>query len=301
MTKVVLASNAFRAGVRIAAGCLGALAGGASVRAQSFVTTINTAVVWQDNATDADRADGCLEAWQLLASATTMQRHTVSRDDALLIGATFASEAWSPYSGLDQLTAGPCVGWRHKFGLGAYAPAVRLDLAGAGIAARESARTGWQGQAALGFGQRFTEALRLDFGADLTRTDTHAAVFTRTTGGLAAEMSYDFMSRWRLKTRLGWRNGDVVSYSRAAWTYWGWQPANGYSYASTTPPLLVRTFDDPYLAYRTRAHTWSYTAGVSPAIGRNTALTFQIERAETSNATARYVNNLYSVGLAHQF
>jgi len=55
----------------------------------------------------------------------------------------------------------------------------------------------------------------------------------------------------------------------------------------------VRTFDDPYLAYRIRAHTWSYTVGVSPAIGRNTALTFQIERAETSNATARYVKQLY--------
>jgi hypothetical protein len=114
-------------------------------------------------------------------------------------------------------------------------------------------------------------------------------------------MSYDFTSRWRLKARLGWRNGDVVSYSRAVWTYWGWQPANGYGYASTTPWLLVHTFDDPYLAYRVRAHTWSYRVGVSPAIGRNTALTFQIERAETSNATARYVNDLYSVGLAHQF
>ena len=301
MTKVVLASTAFRAGVRMAAGCLGALAGSALARAQPFVTTINTAVVWQDNATDAARADGCLEAWQVLASATAMQRHTLSRDDALLIGATLASEAWSPYSGLDQLTAGPCVEWRHKFGLGAYAPAVRFDLAGAGIAARESARTGWQGQAALGFGQRFTEALRLDFGADLTRTDTHAAVFTRTTRGLATEMSYDFTPRWRLKTRLGWRNGDVVSYSRAAWTYWGWQPANGYSYAPTTPWLLVHTFDDPYLAYRIRAHTWSYSVGVSPAIGRNTALTFQVERAETSNAAVRYINNLFSVGLAHQF
>ncbi len=301
MTKVFFASTAFRASARILAGCLGALAGSAGARAQSFVTTINTAVVWQDNATDVDRADGCLEAWQLLASATAIQRHTLSRDDALLLGATVASEVWSPYSGLDQLTAGPCIGWRHKFGLGAYAPVVRFDLAGAGIAARETVRAGWQGQASLGFAQRFTEALRLDFGADLARSDTHAEVFTRTTGGLAAEMSYDFTPRWRLKTRLGWRNGDVVSYYRAAWTYWGWLPANGYSYASTTPPLLVHTFGDPYLAYRIRAHTWSYSVGVSPAIGRNTALTFQIERAETSNATVRYVNDLFSVGLAHQF
>ena len=301
MTKIVLAFTAFRTGVRMVAGCLGALAGSASVCAQSFVTTINTAVVWQDNATDADRANGCLEAWQVLAGATAIQRHTLSRDDALLIGAALASEAWSPYSGLDQLTAGPCIGWRHKFGLGAYAPAVRLDLAGAGIAARESARTGWQGQATLGFGQRFTEAMRLDLGADLTRTDAHAAVFTRTTGGLTAEMSYDFTPSWRLKTRLGWRNGDVVSDSRATRTYLGWQPANGYSYAATTPWLLVHTFDDPYLAYRIRAHTWSYSVGVSPAIGRNTALTFQVERAETSNAAVRYINNLFSVGLAHQF
>ena len=301
MTKVVLASTAFRAGARILVGCLGALAGYVGVRAQSLVTTINTAVVWQDNATNADPANGCLEAWQVLASATAIQRHTLARDDALLIGATVASEAWSPYSGLDQLTAGPCVGWRHKFGLGAYAPALRFDLAGAGIAARETIRAGWQGQASLGFGQRFTEALRVDFGADLLRTDTHAEVFTRTTGGLAAEMNYDFTPRWRLKARLGWRNGDVVSYSRAVWTYWGWQPASGYSYASSTPWLFVHTFDDPYLAYRVRAHTWNYTVGVSPAIGRNTALTFQIERAETSNATTRYVNNLYSVGLAHQF
>jgi hypothetical protein len=261
-------------------------------------------VVWEDNVTNTTSAGGRLPAWMLAVSAADEVRRPLTRDTALYFGGEVAGDLCLDYHGLDDLTAGPHLALVQKFGLGAYAPLVRFEAAIAGLAARESARSGWNSRLALHWGRRCTEALRLDLSGEWSRTDARAEVFTKTAGGLATEVAYDFNERWRVKARVGWRNGDVVSYYRAYWTPWGWEPAgfSGYSYGySSGPSRLVDTFDEPYLAYRLRAHTWSYAATLSPAVGPNTALVLAYEYCVTESSAARYVNQLLSAGIAHRF
>ena len=261
-------------------------------------------VVWEDNVTNTTAAGGRLSAWMLAVNASDEMRRPLTRDDALYLGGDVASNLCLDYHELDDLAAGPHLALLHKFGLGAYAPALRLDTAVAGLAARDSARSGWSSRVALNWSRRFTEALRLDLNGDLTRTNAHADVFTTSTRALAADLAYDLNDQWRFKARVGWRHGDVVSYSRAYWTAWGWAPDgyNGDSLGySSAPSRLVDTFKQPYLAYRVRAHTWSYAATLSPALGPNTALVLSYEYCATENSSARYVNQLLSAGVAHRF
>ena len=262
-------------------------------------------VFWQDNVTNTTSDGGRLSAWTVAVNAADEWRQPLALNDALYYGGEVAGDACLSYPRLDQLSAGPKLALVHKFGLGAYAPLLRLDAAVAGISARQSMRSGWTERMSLGWSRRFTEALQLGLGGEWVRTDTHASTFSTTSTGLAAEATYDFTDVWRGKIHLGWRNGDVVSYYRAVWTYWGWQPAGyygssgGYDYGSGG--RRVDTFDEPYLAYRLRAHTWSVGAALSPAIGPNTSLVFSCEFSQTENADSRYLNQVVSAGVAHRF
>jgi len=262
-------------------------------------------VAWQDNVTNTTSDGGRLAAWMVVVKAADEWRQPLDRDDALYFGADVAGNACLSYPRLDDLTAGPRLALLHKFGLGAYAPLVRLEAAVAGIAARQSMRSGGNGRVSLGWSRRFTEALQLGLGGEWVRTDTHASTFSTTSTGLAAEATYDFTDVWRGKIRLGWRTGDVVSYYRAVWTYWGWQPAGYYgdsgSYGYGSGGRLVDTFDEPYLAYRLQAHTWSVSAALSPALGPDTSLVFSCEFSQTENADSRYLNQVVSAGVVHRF
>jgi len=263
-------------------------------------------VAWQDNVTNTTGDGGRLAAWMLAVKGAEEWRQPLARDDALYYGGNLAADACLSYPRLDDLTAGPTLALVHKFGLGAYAPLVRLETAVAGIAARQSMRSGWNGRVTLEWSRRFTEALQLALDGDWVRTDAHTDVFSTTTGGLTAEATYDFTDVWRAKVHFGWCNGDVVSYYRAVWTAWGWQPA-GYDGASGSyrygsgDGRLVDTFGDPYLAYRVRAHTWSVGAALSPAVGPNTALVLSYEWSQTENVDVRYRNQVVSAGVVHRY
>ena len=269
-----------------------------------YGAAVTALAIWQDNVTNTTPAGGRLPAWMLSVLASDELRRELPDDNAFFIGGNLESEACLDYHGLNSATAGPTVGFQHKFGLGAYVPTLRLDLAAGGIAATESARAGWSDKATLSLGQRFTEALRLDLTGEWSRTDTRDEIFANAATVLAAALACDLNDRWRLKAGVRWRNGGVVSYYRAQWTAWGWAPSGygGYGGEYDYPDgRLVTTFDRPYLAYRLYADTLSYAVALSPALGPNTALVFTGEFSVTENQTVRYVNHLISAGVTHRF
>jgi hypothetical protein len=264
---------------------------------------ITALAVWQDNVTNTTPAGGRLPSWMLAVLASDELRRGLPDDNAFFIGGNLASEVRLDYHGLDSVTAGPTVGFQHKFGLGAYVPILRFDMAASGIAAAEAGRAGWSETAKLSLGQRFTEVLRLDLAGEWCRTNTRDDIFGSAATVLTADLACDLNDRWRLKTGVHWRNGDVVSYYRAQWTPWGWAPSGNGSYGDYgyTEGRLVATFDQPYLAYRLHADTLSYAVTLSPALGPNTALVLSGEISVTENQTMRYLNHMISAGVTHRF
>jgi hypothetical protein len=205
------------------------------------------------------------------------------------------------FSGLDSISAGPRLEIRHKIGLGPYAPLVSVGLEADAAAFSDSGRSNVDIAAVARFSQRLDEALQLVVDARVCATEANHEVYSGSYASLGATLNWDIDEIWRLSVKGAWRNGDIVAeYAAEKVPLYGWVPIDTGAYAYTGPRQLVRTFSEPFIAYRAKAPTLSWGAGVSPAIGRHTSLILEYTRCRT-NAYDTYVNDLVSVGVVHHF
>jgi len=262
--------------------------------------SVSGSATWQDNATNATSGDGILESFTLETGVDLSWLHAVDFSTMLTAGAAVAADACTSFSGLDSLAVGPRLELRHRLGLGPLAPALSLALQADGVFFQDSERSNCAAAVAAGYSQRFNDALQLVLDARVGAFDARNDVFSGGYSSLGATLNWDLDETWRLKALLGWRDGDIVADYEAESTPRGFRPTDPDAYTYTGPRQYVATFGTPYIAYRARAQTLSYGAGVSPAIGPNTALVLQYERFDT-NAYDRYVNDLVSASIVHHF
>jgi len=255
---------------------------------------------WQDNATNATSGDGVLGAFTLETGVDLSWLRSLDFSTMLSGGVAATAVACTTFSGLDSLAVGPRLELRHKLGLGPLAPSVSVALRADGIFFSDSERSNGGASVAAGYSQRISDALQLLLDAKLGTYDARNAVFSGDYASLDAALNWDLNDTWRLKALCGWRDGDIVADYAAELTARGWRPIDTGAYTYTGPRQYVTTFGEPFIAYRARAPTWSYGAGVSPAIGPNTALVLQYVRYETS-AYDNYVNDLVSASIVHHF
>lgn len=247
---------------------------------------------WDDNADNASRSLDRIGALQFRGGAAARQLREINEDWVLFYGGAIAAEAWPRYDGLDLATLGPRLALQRKFGLGAFAPVLRLELGADAVAVRESARSGPAGTATLRLVQRFSTSTHAGISAELSRLDARSAVFARTGETLAASLDHDLDERWRVSLRLAWRDGDVVSYAT---------PPRPDLKAVSRDLTASDTFDRPFIVYRLKAHTLDYSLALSPALDERTALSLAFGLRETARPGERYVNHLVSLTLTRQF
>ncbi|HTQ31268.1 MAG TPA: hypothetical protein VMI53_08660 [Opitutaceae bacterium] len=247
---------------------------------------------WNDNVDNASRRPDRIGGLQFHGDVTMRQMHELGADWALFLGGALSAEAWPRFDGLDSIAAGPRLALQRKFGLGAFAPALRLELGADGVAADESARSGPAGTAALRLVQRFSAATRAELSGELARLDARGAVFARTGETLAAGLDHDLDERWRVSLQFAWRDGDVVSYAT---------PPRPDLRAVARTLIANDTFERPFIVYRLGAHTLDYRIALSPALDERTALSLAFGLRETARPGVRYVNHLVSLGLTRQF
>ena len=262
--------------------------------------TVTASATWEDNVTNAPAGDGVLGAFMLGGGTDVSWLRAVDFSTMLSAGLSATGDVCTSYGGLDSVGAGPRVVLRHKLGLGPFAPTLSLGLEADGTAFKDHARSSLAAAASVRYGQRFSENLQLELEAREGTCDASHSVYSGTYTSLGGTLNWDLDETWRLKVTGGWRDGDIVSDYAAQRTSYGWGPIDYGAYYYTGARDLVRTFGEPFIAYRARYQTWSYGAGVSPAIGPNTSLTFQFTRYTTA-AYDRYVNDLVSAGIVHHF
>ncbi|MSU65653.1 MAG: hypothetical protein EXS38_06045 [Opitutus sp.] len=127
-----------------------------SGRADNWAPNLTTTATWQDNATNANRASDKIGALQTTADLTADRRFGLGRDDSVNLAAHLAAEWWPRFAGLNLESAGVQAQWRHKFGLGAFAPVFSLAAVGEVVAAHETARRGTATGLTLALRQRLT-------------------------------------------------------------------------------------------------------------------------------------------------
>jgi hypothetical protein len=265
-----------------------------AARAQHWAPNITTTATWQSNATNADRDTDILAAVQLHSAFAVARRFALGGSDALRLGGQLTAEAWPRYDGLDRGAVGIRAGWTHKFGLGALAPTLALELAGDAFGARENGRAGRAGSATVLLQQRLDDNWRLALAYERARYDARQHAFDRTGEETSARADYDFDARWRLSATARLRHGGVLSYAT---------PPRPDLLTAGKALTTVTTFDRnrPMVAYYFIARTVSGEAAVSRALDDATALNFAYEFRETEKGAIRYVNHLVSLGVTRQF
>jgi hypothetical protein len=164
----------------------------------------------------------------------------------------------------------------------------------------DSERSSAGGALVAGYSQRFSEALQVALDARAGAYGANSDVYSGRYLSAGATLNWDLSDTWRIKATGGWRDGDIVAGYVAARTPNGWGPADTGAYYYTGPWALIRTFNQPFIAYRAVYPTWTYGAGVSPALGPNTSLSLMYTRSSTA-AYDRYVNDVVSAGIIHHF
>jgi hypothetical protein len=256
---------------------------------------------WQDNVTNATTGDGVLSAFTLGSGADVTWLTALDFSTILASGAAATANLCTTFSGLDSVSVGPRLDMRHKFGLGPYAPSLSIGLEADAAAFSDSERSNVDAAVVARFSQRFDESLQLVVDGRVCATEANHDVFSGNYASLGATLNWDIDETWRLMVTGGWRDGDIVAeYAAEKVPVYGWVPIDPGAYAYTGPRQLVRTFSEPFIAYRAKAPTVSWGAGVSPAIGRHTSLVLQYTRCRT-RAYDTYVNDLVSLGVVHHF
>jgi hypothetical protein len=255
---------------------------------------------WQDNATDATPGDGVLGAFTLESGFDARWLKDVDFSTILSSGLAATLDCCTSFSGLDSLTVGPRAELRHKAGLGPYAPTFSVGLEADGVLFSDSYRSNLQGSVVAGFSQRMSDALQIVLDGRAGGYSARSDVFSGSYASLGATLNWDVDETWRIKAIGGWRDGDIVADYAAQRIPSGWVPIDTGAYNYTGPWQLVRTFSEPFIAYRGRAQTWSVGAGASPALGRHTSLVLEFIRYDTG-AYDRYINDVVSASVVHHF
>jgi hypothetical protein len=260
----------------------------------------SASATWQGNVTNATAGDGVLGAFTLETGGDLTWLQAVDFSTFVTTGVAATADVCTTFSGLDSISAGPRLGIRRKIGLGPYAPSISVGLEADATAFRDSGRSNIDAAGVARLSQRFNEALQLEVDARVCGTEANHEVYSGSYASLGARLNWDIDEMWRLDVTGGWRDGDIVAEYAAVKTPYGWVPKDPGGYAYKGPNQLVRTFSEPFVAYRARAPTWSWGAGVSPAIGRHTSLLLEYTRCRT-RAYDTYVNDLVSIGIVHHF
>ena len=256
--------------------------------------------IWQGNVTNATSGDGVLGAFTLEAGGDLTWLQAVDFSTMLSTGLAATAGVCTTFGGLDKISAGPRIELRHKLGLGPYAPSLSIGLEADGTAFSDSERSNVDAAAVARFSQRFDEALQLVVDAKAGAYDANHEVFSGNYASLGATLNWDVDDTWRVSASGGWRDGDVVAEYAAQKSSSSWVPIDTGAYHYTGPRQLVRTFSEPFIAYRSTAPTGSWGIGVSPAIGPHTSLSLQYTRSRTS-AYDTYVDDVVSAGVIHHF
>lgn len=270
------------------------------VAADGPYSSTSASATWQDNITNATAGDGILGAFNLKAGGDMVWLESLEFSTLLSTGVSATTDISTSYSGLDCLSAGPRIELRHKFGLGPFAPSLSIGLEADAVAFRDSYRSNVDAAATARFSQRFGESLQLVIDGRFSGDEANHQVFSGRYASVGATLNWDIDETWRLNVTGCRRDGDVVAEYAAEDSPNGWAPIDTGAFHYTGPRQLVRTFSEPFIAYRSRAPTSSWGVGISPAIGRHSSLVLQYTRLRTA-AYDTYVNDMVSLGVAHSF
>lgn len=270
-----------------------ALIAAAGVRAaDDWAPNLTVIGAWNSNATNANAAGDRLGAFLTNADLVAGTRYGLGRDDAVHLTLHGNVEWWPRFRPLLTAAGGVRLEWRHKFGLGAMAPVFSAEGSVDGVTSREDGRGGTSSGVLLSFRKRFNDLWRGTLSQEFARHDARFAVYDRVGCETALELDRDLSEVARLSFRVSYRDGDVLSYGT---------PPRPDLVPLAPNRRPVTTFGSPMVAYSIDARTVGLRGSLTRAIDEDSAVIFSYEWRETSRSPLRYLNQIISAAVVHQY
>ena len=209
------------------------------------------------------------------------------------------------YTDLDHVTAGIAGQARQKFGFGAFAPVVSLDVDLRAREARRDGDDGWTASSAVRVGKRVTESWRAALVGDWQQHYARSSIFDTRHHRLFATVTWDITDRLQLSHGNGRLWGDFTA--NASGPIWaralsGALGSNISDYYNTVSWAVTDTFGPGWVTYRVTGRVSFWWLELSPAIGRNTSLPLRYEsRFSVNKVGVKYRQDIWSVQLMHRF
>lgn len=189
------------------------------------------------------------------------------------------------FTRLNAVTVGLGGTIRQKFGFGAYAPAITLDLGLTHRDARIAGDDGWTADGALRVTKRLTESWRLGVVGDWQQHYARGSIWDTHGNG---RLWGDFVSNagpsvWPLAL-AGALGPEVQDYYRQ--TAWG----------------VTHSLGPGWVSYRVSGRVSFWWLELSPALGRNTSLPLRYESLFSVNKVGiKYRQDIWTLQVLHRF
>ena len=216
----------------------------------------------------------------------------LSDDLRLTLTADFSGEAWERYQDFNNATAAGTASLRYRFGLGAWAPFVRVEGSAGYASFEQSLQDGGRYRSGVTFGKRLTERLSIAASYHFDDNESRVRVFDQQAHHFSLAGSFDLSETTQITAGYELREGEVISYA---------VPPRPDIVALANALRPVDTFGGNYVAYNLDATTHAFSVGVSQAFTRFLALNLRYERQETSRAHLYYINNIFNASLHASF
>jgi hypothetical protein len=242
-----------------------------------------------------------------LANLSAGRYFQLTDSTGLALTADLGGTTYARFDGLNNVFYGATAGLKQKFGLGEYAPWIRLSGSAAYHDFENDPRDGWRYNLSAGIGKRLSERweVQLNYRYEERNSDHIVNIpFLVNNFGIGGDafniaahnvsLTGIFTVTDKLTAYLGYtrREGDVTSTSR--------EEEEIFEYSDAV--AVDNAFGKDTFAYRVQASTNIFSAGLSWALTNHASLNIGYDRQDsTVSKDVQYTNNTGRLNLLYRF
>lgn len=266
---------------------------------------LEAATTWAENINRASSPIDWRDAWRHEARGALSLTHEWFTGFIANGELNARAEHVPDFTKLDAVHAGPAATLRQKFGLGAYAPALAVDLGFHRRDTRLDFDDAWVATAGARLTKRLTPSWRAGVHADWEQHYARSAIFDTKHHRFFATVTWDILPWLQLSHGNGRLWGSFTA--NASSTIWSRALSGALgphisSYYNTVPWAALDLYGPGWVTYIVDGRVSFYWLELSPAVGRNTSLPLRFEnRVSVNQVGVKYRQDLWTLSLLHRF
>jgi len=245
-----------------------------------YESNINNAVAEKDHKSDV-----------AMMPAVSFGHYAQPADStSIAVSADMKYSGFARFSGLDHLESGLAASVKYKWGLGSYAPWIKIFGSGAHVDFREDFRDEDLARAGLLTGKRIYERIFAQIGYAYESGSARDSRFDTRNGIVSAKL--DYLLTESVQTWIGYAFGSGVYIAN--------RPVSG-----TAPPnarvFIVNTFGEPMAAFQLNADTQMLSFGARKTLTNRWSVAISADFIDIFGNERHYPDSIYKANAAYSY